>query len=331
MSTKSKILIHILFWMFWLNAIFWLYDYEWIEKADSISSYLIHYFQSYGAHAAVFYLLYFLLIPKFLFKGKITQFILYFLIVGASNMYFHAKIWDVLDENGILGIRNEEFVILTSWQMILLINSCGIWVWERWMSSEKNRLDLENEVKSTELLYLKSQMSPHFLFNTLNNMYSLSLNARQETSQAIGDLKSMMQYVAHFESGERVNLRTEIEYLQNYIALNQLRFPVKVNFKTEVEDEEFKIEPMLLLPFIENAFKHGDTSENGDIVISLTQRQKTIRFNITNDIAKQKRKDNVSGIGNNNIRKRIKLIYPFTSDLKIDVSEKKYFVKLSIS
>ena len=253
-----------------------------------------------------------------------------YFMASCLNIYYHALLWGAFDDNGIFGIAADHFPVLVSWQIILFMNSCGIWIWERWMSSEKNKLDLENEVKSTELLYLKSQMSPHFLFNTLNNIYSLSLNTRQETSQAIGDLKSMMQYVAHFESGECVKLSTEVEYLQNYIALNQLRFPVQVNFNADIKNKEFKIEPMLFLPFIENAFKHGDTSIGGKIDIYLSQFGKKISFMVENDLSKNKRKDEVSGIGNENVRKRIQLIYPFNSQLDIEESENKYSVSLSL-
>jgi two-component system LytT family sensor kinase len=188
--------------------------------------------------------------------------------------------------------------------------SVGIYLWDKWGEVTEKKELLEKEVKQSELKFLKSQLSPHFLFNTLNTIYGLSIYNNPNTATAIRELKTTLNYIEKYNSKEGVVLESEIENLKSYIAINNLRFDNDVKFKIEVENPALKIEPMLFLPFIENAFKHGDNKSDSDIIIELEQKKDYLKFKIINDFSGEKRKDTVSGVGVENVKKRLSILYP---------------------
>ena len=179
-----------------------------------------------------------------------------------------------------------------------------------WHQSEKERTLLEKALKEAELLYLQSQMSPHFLFNTLNNIYGLSLKNAPETGKAISHLKDIMLYFQQFEKGGRISIKDEIQKLRAFIALHQLRSHVIVDFVTHIHahSQSLLLEPMLLLPSVENAFKHGDMHNPIKIILNIDEHQ--LAFEVQNRTHISKRKDTVGGIGLANVRRRLELLYP---------------------
>ena len=193
-------------------------------------------------------------------------------------------------------------------------------MYDYWQESEEQKVALLQEVKETELLYLKSQMSPHFLFNTLNNIYGLSLNNSSQTSLSISQLKDMMLYIETFETENKITIEQEIHYLKSFIALNQLRYSTPVHFEiSNNQTHQIFIEPMIYLPFIENAFKHGSIEENNGIQILLLVTDHSIHFSISNKVAPNKRKDRVGGIGIKNVQRRLELLYPQVFALTTDI------------
>ena len=200
-------------------------------------------------------------------------------------------------------------------------------MYENWQESEQKKIALEQELKETELLYLKSQMSPHFLFNTLNNIYGLSLNNNPQTSLSIRQLKDLMIYVKEFESGKTITLKSEIHYLKSFIALHQLRHQASVDFELidSTHADSVYIEPMLFLPFLENAFKHGDTGGNNHIQVTLSIHANRIHFYVKNKINRLKRKDTVGGIGIKNVRRRLELLHKDNYTLHTHITDQ-YFV-----
>lgn len=313
-----------------MNILFWVVDYQYAQGDPAmLPRYFMIYFTSWGTHAIFFYTLFLFLIPKLLFKGKYLLFILLYLIGAAGNLIAHIPLWNDLTWHNVDALPEGQLINLLGWQVIILFYSTAMRFWEEWTSSEEGKISLQNEVKTSEIKFLKSQMSPHFLFNTLNNIYSLSISGESKTSLALNQLKNMMGYVNHFESGSEVNIKTEIAYLEDYIALNQLRYRVPVEFNTQIINENRVIEPMLFLPFIENAFKHGDTSKNGFIHISLKEVKSKIQFDIANKIGIQKRKDEVSGVGIANVKKRIQLMYP-TNKFEVLNDANTFTIKLEL-
>lgn len=276
------------------------------------------------------YFLYFYLIPKYFFKKKHVLFILYSICLLIVSICITSGIWNEVDFfDYVLSPREEHKVPLILVIVSAYFLSFMLVFLTQWVNTYLQKNTLEKEVKNTEYLFLKSQMSPHFLFNTLNNIYSLSIKNNSNTSKAIKSLKGLMEYVKIYESNTKIKLIDEISYLEDFISLNNLRYAVPVNFETNINNHNLLLEPMLLLPFIENTFKHGNTSEKGLINISLIEKNNTITFLCKNTISHQKSKDSISGIGLKNVRQRLNLLYPDTAHLNITENQTTFQIQLS--
>lgn len=212
----------------------------------------------------------------------------------------------------------------------------------------KHRITVDYEIKglqtalgrsTADLNFLRSQINPHFLFNILNALYGTSLQENAErTSEGIQKLGDMMRFMLHENLQEKISLNREIEYLNNYIALQSLRTQSSpdITITTEIEEHVgiLQIAPMLLIPFVENAFKHGiSLKERSNIRISLATKDKTLYFDISNSIHEKPANDpekNNNGIGLSNVKQRLRFVYPNRHELTIRDSGKEYFVHLTI-
>jgi len=190
---------------------------------------------------------------------------------------------------------------------------------------EKIRKERENENLKTELSFLRSQVSPHFIFNILNNMVSLARKKSDMLEPSLIELSKLMRYMLYENDDERVSLAREVEYLKSYIALQLLRFgdDVTIVFNAPEEINAYYIEPMLLAPFVENAFKHGVGMVEDpkiDIVLTVDNATGWLDFKVMNTIAPQQHtKDKSSGIGLANVRRRLELLYK--EDYKLDIMQ----------
>jgi sensor histidine kinase YesM len=184
----------------------------------------------------------------------------------------------------------------------------------------RNR-DLQNkilaaqlQVKEQELQYLKMQIHPHFLFNTLNTVYGLALKRSESTPDVIMKLSNLLDYILYQVSKPRVPLLDEVNHIREYVDLERIRFrdTLRVSFNSDIEDGNLVIAPMLLLPFVENAFKHGSPRDGFLMVeMSIRVRDGVLDFNIRNSISgrQQAEKKGTPGIGLQNIRKRLDMNY----------------------
>ena len=189
-----------------------------------------------------------------------------------------------------------------------------------WFLNEKIKTNLENEKLIAELAFLKSQINPHFLFNSLNNIYSLAYQNSGKTPEAILKLSEIMRYMLYESNENKVALSDEIRYLKNYIELQKLRFKdmtyIKFGINGNVQDQT--ITPLVLISFVENAFKHGlATDEENPISIILNVEPDKLFFQITNKKSSQN-KDDTGGIGLQNVKRRLDLIYKDQYRLHID-------------
>ena len=187
-----------------------------------------------------------------------------------------------------------------------------------------------------EIKLLKGQLHPHFLFNSLNNIYSLALMKSDHTADSILMLTELLDYLVYRANMDTVSLQKELQLLENYIGLEELRHGDKLKIKMEidVEDAEMKLAPLLLLPFAENCFKHGGVGTDGyfriDIKLSVTSSN--LYFHIVNSQKAQKEAHTVpGGIGLQNIRQRLRLIYPDRHQLTIENTAQTYRTQLSIN
>ena len=201
---------------------------------------------------------------------------------------------------------------------------------------EKYLLQTELKKKEAELGMLISQLSPHFLFNTLNNIYSSTLLKKQQAPEMILKLSSLLRYVIYTIKEKNVSLDLEVEQLKNYIKLYQYRFPEELNIQLNIEGPlDHQMPPMLLLPFVENAIKHANVdgvNKDAFLHISLFSKQDCLIFNIKNSYLRQSKISNSheSGVGNLNIHNRLLMEYPKKHRLLINSSETIYEVCLEI-
>jgi LytS/YehU family sensor histidine kinase len=204
------------------------------------------------------------------------------------------------------------------------------------MSLEKIAVEKEKENLKTELAFLRSQISPHFVFNVLNNMVALSRMKSEDLEPSLIKLSSLLRYMLYETKTEKVLLNKEIEYLRSYIDLQSQRFARTTKIVCDISDPDraLFLEPMLLIPFVENAFKHGTGSiENAEISIKLKTINDVLHFEVKNNYndTANKTKDSTSGIGLQNVKRRLELLYPNNYLLMINREKSCYAVTLQIN
>ena len=205
---------------------------------------------------------------------------------------------------------------------------CWVWVFFWLVRQIIFITKLKNEKTKAELMFLKSQVSPHFFFNMLNNLYGLVAKDPQKAQELILKLSDMMRYSIYEGEKESVTIEEEIIFLKNYIELHKMRYhkEINVDFDSDI-DENVKIVPLLFIILLENAFKHGieNLRENAYIKMSLVSSKKEICFAIENNYEKTENKE---GIGLKNLKRRLELIYPNQHELNFRITEKNYQVQL---
>lgn len=202
-----------------------------------------------------------------------------------------------------------------------------------WFDSEREKERLQKEKLNAELKFLKSQVNPHFLFNSLNSLYVLAHKKSEKTEESVLKLSQIMRYMLYDTNVESVSLNKEIEYLHNYIDLQRLRLPkfLEISFLVEGVTDNLRIEPMLLIPFVENAFKHGISySENCKIFILIKIESDFLILETENKIFQQKTANNYGGLGLANVKERLNMLYNNRHELTILKDETTFKVKLQL-
>ncbi len=220
--------------------------------------------------------------------------------------------------------------------LLVFLGSTSIRFIQKWRDDEKKHSEIEKENMMNELSFLKQQINPHFLFNSLNSIYSLSLSKSSHTTRAILKLSSILRYILYETDKNTVPLQRELEALENYIELQRMRLTnkVKVQYSLSGKPENFKIPPLLLIPFIENAFKYGADNQNESFIkIEIHLINNQLEFNVLNKIVKRTDSENdlsEGGIGIKNIKRRLELIYPNDYILKCEDNKGIYSVFLKL-
>jgi hypothetical protein len=220
-------------------------------------------------------------------------------------------------------IVNEHFFLyLVVFFLALLLK-----MRDRWIRAEEEKL-------TAELAYLKAQINPHFLFNTLNSIYSMALGRSEQTAGAIVQLSSMMRYVLVEAGKDKVGLEKELTYLTDYIQLQQTRFEGSLRVVMEIKGEPKgkAIYPLLLIPFVENAFKYGVNPEQPSTIgIHIDIGEHDIRFKVCNNKVARAPSDGPGGLGISNTRRRLQLLYPGQHSLVIEDERNTFTVLLNLS
>jgi two-component system LytT family sensor kinase len=216
--------------------------------------------------------------------------------------------------------------------LLMLFMSGFIKIALEWFKSEKQREELKVEKLNAELKFLKSQINPHFLFNCLNTIYSLAHKQSTQTEHAILKLSTIMRYMIYESNEASVLLSQELKYLHDYIEIQRLRLPkdIEINYRLNGEADRLQIEPMLLVPFVENAFKHGISyTEDSFIDIDIATTEDMIRLTVKNSHFKERVAER-GGIGLDNVLKRLELLYPNEHEINIRETDNQFIVDLKI-
>jgi two-component system, LytTR family, sensor kinase len=272
-----------------------------------------------------FYICYLWVYPRFLKKNKVLQLIGGILFTIGVFIALRYLIEEVLYLKW-LGFHNYDdgttaWAYITDniyWSIGFIVTPAAVYGIEHSFKSEQVNRKLKEEVVKAELSFLKSQINPHFLYNTLNYVYSLAIPVSDQLANAVLRLSDLMRYTLNDSPDGKVSLEKEVEYLESYIALFKMRFEPKfyVDFTTEGIANQ-KIASLILIPFVENALKHGLVNDEAQPVrIKLKVQNKRLSFEVSNKIS-HAQKDHSSGVGMVNIHRRLDLIYPEKHELLI--------------
>ena len=298
------------------------------------------------ATTVMFYINYFYLVPHFLLNEKKIQYItvsvlLLGLVIYGTHLLFPPLVPRDLPnpmrpfqphQNDLLSFRFRLMPIINFGVPYLFSTMLRVYV--GWQKNENLRKSIEKEKIESELQFFKAQLNPHFLFNSLNTIYSLSVKKSDDTSEAIINLSELMRYMLYEADKGLVPINKEIDYIKSYVALQRLRLANSedVTLKISGDDNEKKIPPLLFISFIENAFKYG-TDYNGKtmVKINLSINEESIHFRVVNKIGNHKAKSKSSGLGLENVKNRLKYLYPELHVLQITDDGKTYEVDLTIN
>ena len=339
-KTIKLIPVHLVFWL-----LIWLF-YSFYFGFKSQNESYIFWFSSVLMPVTIAntYLTIYYLIPKYLIPKKYKLFILYLIYVLIATawvlsilMFFGFVYMSELDFKSMPPLSSNLPFVLMSMYLIIFIVSSIVLVQYNYKALEKNKT-LENkflitklQLKEEELKFLKMQIHPHFLFNTLNTMYGFALKKADETPEMILKLSNLLDYILYQIDKPKVLLTKEIDHIKDYIDLEKMRFSdtLNVTLRANNIDNTFEVAPMLLIPFVENSFKHGNLINDClTINIEIHTNKNSLHFKISNTFISQN-KDN-KGIGLENINKRLEMLYPNKYILIINQSNNIFEVNLKI-
>ena len=339
---NNRLLQHILFWAFFVT-LETLHIYDNTTELN-LFSVLLLVMSKFSAAVVLIYLNLLIFIPYLLEKNKTLFYIVaivssYFIVVYSVyglHLLFSVESF-IFIENHIE--RPRLLAVLFGMTFLLTILSSLIHFAKRWVKLKDVELDFKEEQRQrleAELKTLKAQINPHFLFNSLNNIYSLSLDKSDLAPEMILKLSDLMSYIIYDAREEFVPLKKELEFIENHIDLERIRVNNRVDTSFESDENlwQYNIAPLLFTPFIENAFKYVSAQGNQKafINIKLSENNNELHFFIENSAEEELTtfEHNNHGIGIENVKKSLKLIYPDKHKLEIEHSSTKFSISLKI-
>ena len=291
---------------------------------------------------AAVYITAYILVPRLLLRRRFIAFIgsfvlsaVFFILLERAIYYYilYPAVYPRALERPFFSFLDLWFLGLNVYSFVFLFS--GVRLFRSWAQEQRQQMELEKQKMSSELALLRSQINPHFLFNTLNNIDLLVFKDQQKASDSIVKLSEIMRYMLYEANTEEVPLERELQYLEGMVDLMRLRVkdPAFIEFSILGDLVGNRIPPMLLVPFVENAFKHGKKSgEPPGIEIEFIQEKEHYLFTVRNQLEKnfQMTRDRVGGIGLNNVRRRLDLLYGEDYQLDIHKTDDHFEVKLII-
>lgn len=323
--------IYYLFWVFVLSP--------GITKPD----FYINSFVIVAIHAVVSYFNIYLLFPFFLQKRVYIKYFLAITLSISLGALLEAAVFTVINTIGPefkSGLLSPRFLLSTSMAITYTTAiTMSLKLVKHWYEKERLAKELAKLNTETELKYLKSQINPHFLFNSLNSIYSLALQKDDLAPDLILKLSDILRYILYEGSEKKVSLTQELKYLQSYLELEKVRHGSRMDLDIVIngDTDTKEIAPMLLIPFVENSFKHGLSKDKakGYVRVEVDTQNEDLRFSIANskpvdgsEVSQQKGYQ--GGIGLINVRKRLHLLYPLMHTLNVGSTDIEFKVELNI-
>ncbi|WP_324678550.1 sensor histidine kinase [Hymenobacter sp. GOD-10R] len=286
-----------------------------------------------------FYLCYLVVYPRLLRSGRGPQLVAALAGVLALYIGLRALIEEVIYP-AVLGFHNYTPDTTVTYYIFdnvffgspMVVLSAAVWSAQAALRRERENRQLREEKRAAEVAFLKTQINPHFLYNTLNMLFSMAYPVAKPVANAILKLSELMRYMLHESPDGQVDLEKEIEYLHNYLALYRLRFPDSffVDFTVTGEPAGRRVAPLVLIPFVENALKHGVLDDpDHPVRIHLNVEGEQLHFDVINQRSDD-HKDATTGIGLPNLRRRLALLYPERHALRVDSDKEQFTTSLRL-
>jgi len=336
---KIPIRFHFLFWStyFIFNVIRFgsLNNDYWYSLKSNLVEFPLSIIYTY-------FIIYFI-IPKFIVKKKYVQFFIYFILslvifylikTGLIYLLVTKNVWP--ENEGFNAFTFDHIVEVTIGVLYVAALGATLKLTYEWVNEKRRNEELQKTQLQTELNFLKTQIQPHFFFNTLNNLYALVINKSENAPDVVLKLSEIMQYILYEVKEPKISLLKAINYIYSYLELEKLRYGDKVKSDIQIigNIDEVDVPPLLFLPFIENCFKHG-TFNNDNIKVDITFEIKDnfLFFTVENTFEKNDEKSVKQGIGIENVKRRLQLLYGdnFTLSTTINKNNFKVLLKLPLA
>lgn len=333
-------IIHILFWAVYFS--FFFYQISTRPNAED-TPYLEIFIQAFSHIvflAIVAYINYFIILPRYFTSKNGWTYTLEFGAIAILMLALYVPIRRYIADGYTF---QDKFFYSTRFIFSMFVTSvlvsafvASLRFFTEWQELEEQKTKLKNEKLTAELKFLRNQINPHFLFNTLNNLYSLAYSHSPQTTEVISRLSQMMRYMVYDCNNETVSLDKEIEYINNYISLEKLRLNnnVPIEFEVKGDSSNKQIMPLLLIPFLENAFKHGVSNNQASWVkAKLDINGKSIALHVNNSIKPKNGTASASsnsGVGLDNLKRRLMINYPEKHRLDFKSADQEYTANLEV-
>lgn len=281
---------------------------------------------------ALFYVNAYFFVPRLIYKRKYILYFLSLVFVLLLLSAFEFSFLKIFGDNAHFKISG--FLVYNFLPFLFIVASATAYrMFQDKVIEENKNKEREAENLKSELSFLRSQISPHFMFNVINNIVALARKKSDLVEPSLIRLSSLLRYFLYESNGEKVTLEKEVEYLESYISLQQQRFGknVLINLHTEGVNNNYDIEQMLLIPFVENAFKHGNLHK-ASTDIKLSVKDRVLHFSVSNPYSEKpdEIKDETSGIGLANVQRRLNLLYGKRHSLFIEKKDGRFIVSLEL-
>lgn len=332
-ALQKKIGLHLLGWTLYIGYSILghiLYNWRYEVLLLTLSQHVLHMVE--------FYLCYFLVFPLWMKHKKWFVLVLGIISVMFTYIVLRYTIEEVAFK-AVFGFSNYDSITLSYyffdnlyWAMPGIFLGAVVWALQATLQKERENRSLKQEKTQAELAFLKTQINPHFLYNSLNYLYSLAYPVSDKLADAIIKLSDLMRYMLHESKDGKVELQKEVDYLHNYLEIYRLRFEDNffVNFNIQGQVNGQRVPSLVLIPFVENALKHGVVDNAAaPITINLKLEKDNLDFKVSNRI-NQNQKDHTTGIGLPNIRRRLELSYPGKYELEVQDDGQQYTATLKL-